>query len=153
MSTRRCLGRTAVPDAQLSVSGLSVRIAKEVKRQLPPWRGGRSTYGSGLASITDEVMEQILESFGIPGTSTLDSSPVLASLAGKVASLELDLQVISGEVEPTFKQCPGGLMHRALPRGTSPCGWPWRRKPGRQVSVSEWEPACLEPDKVCTSCR
>ena len=74
-------------------------------------------------------------------------------LAEKVASLELDLQVISGEVEPTFKQCPGGLMHRASPRGTSPCGWPWRREPGWQVSASEWERACLQQDKVCTKCR
>ena len=145
--------RKAVPDAQVSVSDLSERIKKEVHKQMPLEREAAKRLAPDLASITDEVMEQVLESCRLSGTTILDSSPVLASLAEKVASLELDLQVISGEVEPTFKQCPGGLMHRALPRGTSPCGWPWRRKPGRQVSASEWERACLEQDKVCTRCR
>ena len=143
----------AIPDLQVTAGDLAERISKEVKRQLPQCDPGAPAVAPVLASVTDEVMEQILEVSRLAKASSLDSSSALASVSEKVSSMELDLQVVSGEVAPSYKQCNGGLIHRALPRGTSPCGWPWLRKPGREVCQSEWDRACAETDKVCARCR
>lgn len=142
----------AHPEVQVSAGDLSARIADEVRR-LAPADSSEPLLAPVIASVTESVTEEVMRRCHAENVRVLDGSSALSSLAGRVEQLDLDLRVVSGEVPAAFKQCHGGLIHRALPRGTSPCGWPWRLKQGREVSQSEFERACESSDLVCLRCK
>ena len=110
----------------------------------------------GLSLIVKEashtISEQFLRKDAVVQSGSSDLKIDLDAIRKQVESLQVDSKVLSGELPPTYVQCPGGLMHQALPRGTAVCGWPWKSSNHRVVLQSEWAQARHKNKGVCKRC-
>ena len=138
----------------MSLEDLNARIERTVKKRLPAaFKPSPEMFTPVMRELSDRVVEEALKTCSDLRTKRMDKAEVLKAVEDRLAVIELDLKVLSGESPPSYKQAKDGLIHLALPRGSSPCGWQWQKMAGRIVLHSEYVEGLKRTDVVCNRCR
>ena len=142
-------------DAQLTLPDLEARAQKILAKRIEELRTGALQKLSKhfMTEATDRVVEEALRQVQLREDKKLTGTVTLAELELQIRRMDLDIQGLSGELKFTFVRNPDGLLHRALDRGSCPCGWQWRKFKGTPVTQSEWDRACQREGAVCPRCR